>query len=72
MSASIRGFDIVGLGSITHYADSNTRELNSGIKNLINSCSVQKVVILYDGDCLNLSEKDLEGHRDLARRPKTF
>ena len=72
MSASIRGFDIVGLGSITHYADSNTRELNSGIKNLINNCSVQKVVILYDGDCLNLSEKDLEGHRDLARRPKTF
>ena len=72
MSASIRGFDIVGLGSITHYADSNTRELNADLKNLINTCNVQKVVILYDGDCINLSEKDLEANRDLARRPKTF
>lgn len=72
MTASIRGFNIVGLGSITHYADSNTRDLNTDLRNLINTCKVKKVVILYDGDCINISEKDLEKHRDLARRPKMF
>ena len=39
---------------------------------LINTCKVDKVVLLYDGDCLNISEKALERKNDLARRPKTF
>lgn len=72
MTASLHGFDIIGLGSITHYADSNTRELLPDIKRVINDCKVQKVVLLYDGDCTNISEKDLEAGRDLARRPKGF
>lgn len=72
MCASMHGFDIVGLGSITHYADTNTRDLHPDIKRLINTCHVRKVVLLYDGDCLNLSMKDFEKGRDLARRPKGF
>ena len=72
MCASLRGFDIVGLGSITHYADSNTRDLHPDIKKLINTCHVKKVVLLYDGDCINISTKDLEKKQDLARRPKGF
>lgn len=72
MCASLHGLNIVGLGSITHYADSNTRELHSDIKRLINACNVKKVVLLYDGDCINLSMKDVEKGRDLSRRPTIF
>ena len=72
MTASLHGFFVVGLGSITHYADSNTHELHHDIKLLINSCHVKKVVLLYDGDCLNISTKDLSKHRDLSRRPRVF
>ena len=72
MTASLYGMDVVGLGSITLFADSNTKELYPDIKKLINTCKVHKVVLLYDGDCLNISEKALEKKQDLAKRPKTF
>lgn len=72
MCASLHGFDIVGLGSITHYAESGTHELHQDIKLLINTCHVKKVVILYDGDCLNISMKDFAKRRDLSRRPRVF
>ena len=72
MTGSLYGLYVVGLGSITLYADSNTRELYPDIKKLINTCKVRKVVLLYDGDCLNISEKALERKQDLAKRPKTF
>lgn len=72
MCASLHGVNIVGLGSITHYVDSNTRELHPDIKRLINACNVKRVVLLYDGDCLNLSMKDVEKGRDLSRRPTIF
>lgn len=72
MCASVHGLNIVGLGSITHYADSNTRELHSDIKRIINTCKVKKVVLLYDGDCINMSMKDFEKGRDLSRRPTIF
>lgn len=72
MCASLHGFYVVGLGSITHYADSNTHELHNDIKLLINTCHVRKVVLLYDGDCLNISMKDFAKKRDLSRRPRIF
>ena len=72
MCASKCGFDIVGLGSVTLYKDSSTHEFYPDIKLLINTCKVKKVVLLYDGDCLNISEKDLQAKRDLARRPLSF
>ena len=72
MTGSLYGLYVVGLGSITLFADSNTRELYPDIKKLINTCKVRKVVLLYDGDCLNISEKALEKRQDLAKRPKTF
>ena len=72
MTGSLYGLDVVGLGSITLFADSKTKELYPDIKLLINTCKVQKVVLLYDGDCLNISEKALKKKSDLALRPKTF
>lgn len=72
MCASMHGIDIIGLGSITHYADTNTRELHSDIKCVINACKVKRVVLLYDGDCINISMKDFEKEHDLSRRPFMF
>ena len=72
MCASMHGFDIVGLGSITHYADSNTRDLHPDIRKLIIKCKVERIILLYDGDCKNISMNDFEKGRDLARRPKIF
>lgn len=72
MCASMHGFDIVGLSSITHYADSKTKHIHPAIRKIIDVCKVQSVVILYDGDCLNISDKDLALKQDVTRRPQTF
>lgn len=72
MCGSMHGFDIVGLGSITHYAETGTRKLHRDIARLIDRCNVKTVVILYDGDCLNISLKDLDRKEELTRRPKSF
>ena len=74
MCASVRGVDIVGLSSITHYAEKtgNAKRLSPDISKIIDVCNVQTVIILYDGDCLNISTKDLERHEELTRRPNTF
>jgi len=72
MCGSMHGFDIVGLGSITHYAETGTRRLHKDIKKLIDRCQVKSVVILYDGDCINISLKDLERKEELTRRPHIF
>lgn len=74
MCASVKGVDIVGLSSITHYAESNgkAKRLPPDISKIIDVCDVQTVIILYDGDCLNISTKDLERQEELTRRPNTF
>lgn len=70
--AQLDGVDIVGLTSITHYMDSETKGIHADIAKLIEACEVQNVVILWDGDCLNISEKDLTRRDPITRRPKGF
>lgn len=70
--ASMHGWDIVGLSSITHYSDTRTKTIHKDVARIIQDCGVQNVVMLYDGDCLDISTKDLEAKEDLARRPNTF
>lgn len=78
MAASLHDIDIVGLGSITMYRNPKTGELYSDIKNIIRECKVKRVIVLYDGDCRDLSRKNLaelkDSNRivDLSTRPKTF
>ncbi len=72
MCASLHGFDIIGLSSITHYADSKAKKLHRDIRRIIDVCKVKTVVILYDGDCLNISLKDLQRREELTRRPQVF
>lgn len=69
--ASIHGLDIVGLTSITHYKCSNGMMYKDVIR-LIQDCKVENVVMLYDADCLNISQKDLVAGEDISRRPNTF
>lgn len=70
--ACLYGIYTVGLTSITHYRDSETRALHQDIINLIIKCNVQRVVILWDGDCRNISENHLRDMEDIAKRPRAF
>ena len=66
------GLDIVGLPSITCYKDKETGRLHSDIERIIQDCKVKNLVVLWDGDCLNISESDLDFTLDLTRRPLNF
>ncbi|MFT3753701.1 MAG: DUF5906 domain-containing protein [Paludibacter sp.] len=70
--AAVHGWDIVGLSSIHHYADKKTKQIHPDIAKIILKCKVKNVVMLYDGDCLNISTKDLQAGNDIARRPNLF
>jgi len=70
--ASVHGFDVVGLSSITHYADSKVKTLYPDILKLILKCEVRNVIMLYDGDCFNISQKNLEEKTELTTRPNKF
>lgn len=66
------GIDVVGLPSITCYKDKGTGRLHRDIERIIQDCKVKNVVILWDGDCLNISESDLDFTNELTRRPQGF
>ncbi len=69
---AMHDIDVVGLSSITHYKDKSTKSLHPDIIKLIRQCKVENVIILYDGDCLNLSSSALDMEEDLYRRPGSF
>lgn len=69
--AGMHGADVVGLSSITHYKDKDTGKLHHDIIRLIKTCQVQRVVWLLDGDCRDISSKDIE-EVDLYKRPSNF
>ena len=69
---AIHGWDIVGLSSITHYADKKTKQIHPDIAKVILQCKVKNVVMLYDGDCLNISTNAIEKDEDIAKRPNSF
>lgn len=70
--ASLHGFDIVGLSSITHYADKKTKQIHPDIAKIILKKKPENVVMLYDGDCLNISTTALQAGEDIAKRPNSF
>ncbi|MBT4726808.1 MAG: hypothetical protein HOB88_00065, partial [Bacteroidetes bacterium] len=71
-AASKYGLDIIGLTSITHYKDKKTGKIHSDIIRIIEKCKVQNVVMIYDGDCLDISTKALQKREDISRRPQSF
>ncbi len=70
--ATMHGIDCVGLPSITLMTDRETNELYSDVKELIATCNVQRIVWLLDGDCFNLTSKDIEAGVNLYTRPAAF
>lgn len=70
--ATHEGIYTIGLSSITHYKNSSDGELHADIIKIIKKCKVKKVVILWDGDCLNVSRKALDNEEDLIVRPSGF
>jgi hypothetical protein len=69
---ALHGADIVGLTSITHYKEKDKGELHSDIREIIKVCQVENVIMLYDGDCLDISLKALREGEDLYKRPSSF
>ena len=65
------GIPCIGLSSITHYSDSQGHFYRD-IARLIEKCMVRHVVILWDGDCLNISPKAVGVREELTKRPMGF
>ncbi len=66
------GLNIIGLTSITHYKNKKTKELHPDIIRIIKTCQVKNIIMLYDGDCRDISEKAIEEEKDLYKRPYSF
>lgn len=71
MRGSIAGLDVVGLPSITCYKD-HEGNLYNDIRRIIEDCEVINLIILWDGDCRDISKKDLATGDELTKRPNTF
>ncbi len=70
--AAMCNIDCVGLPSITCLKDKETGELHPEIKTLVQVCKVQRIIWLTDGDCRNITTKDINESNDLYRRPHQF
>lgn len=68
----MHGLPVVGVSSITHLKDKEKGTIHADIVKLINACGIKRVVWLTDGDCLNLTHKEIKDGIDLYRRPKQF
>lgn len=66
------GIKTVGLTSISHFRDGQTKGLHTEIIEFIHMCKVKKVIILWDADCKSISSKHLENQEELTRRPSQF
>jgi len=69
--ATMHGIACVGLPSITCLKDKDGL-IYEDILKLIRKCSVQKVVWLQDGDCRNITAKEITDNTDLTLRPNVF
>jgi len=70
--AYMHGLDIIGLSSITHVKDKDTDMMYGDVIAIIQQCKVKTVIVLYDGDCRNLSPHALNDMDDLSQRPFIF
>ncbi len=72
MKATLHGLFCVGTQGIhnTHERDElDNRILNTEIEQLIKTCQVKNVVLLFDNDCLTV---EFEEEKDLFKRPNSF
>lgn len=72
ISGYLNGLYIIGLSGIQNYKDKDTTTLHPDIITIIKEQKVNNIIILYDGDCANISLKALEAGKDLYERPAGF
>lgn len=70
--AAMHGVDIIGLSSITHMKDKDSGGLHEDILALVKSGLVERFVWLTDGDCLDVTNKEITEDKDLYTRPFGF
>lgn len=70
--ACLHGIYCIGLQSISTYKDKATGTMYADIIKFIETCDVKNIIMLYDGDCYNISEKALQQGKDLISRPSQF
>jgi len=66
------GLPVVGLTSISHYRNKESGTIHGEIIEYIKECRIKKVIILWDGDCKDISMKQIENEEDLSKRPYNF
>ena len=62
----------IGLQSITCLRDKDTNALWDDVLRIVNTCEVERLVWLTDGDFMNITAKDLTDGIDLYKRPNIF
>jgi len=68
----MHGLDVIGVSSITHLKEKDTGLLHIDIRRLRDICCVKRIVWLTDGDCLDITNKELTDGVDLFKRPFSF
>ena len=69
LKASVEGFDIVGISGIHNYKEGKSFELDKEFTKLIETCKVDRIVILHDADARQIK---WQPQRELATRLITF
>jgi len=70
--ASFDGVPTVGLTSISHFKEKESGTIHNEISLFIRTKKIKKLIILWDGDCRDISTKALFENEDLAKRPNNF
>lgn len=69
---AMHGLVIIGLSSITHLREKDSQSLYPDIKKFIVQKKVKRVIFLHDGDCMNITSKEIVDGIDLYKRPNGF
>lgn len=70
--AGMHGIMCIGLPSITAMKSSETGRMHDEVLQVIETCGVERIIWLTDGDCLNITSKEIIDGKDLYQRPKNF
>jgi len=63
------GIDIIGLGGINNYKDKENNTLEPYMLQIIETCKIQNIVLLFDADCLEVKYSE---NADLSFRLSQF
>ncbi len=70
--ASQDGIPTIGFTSISHFKDKKFNTIHPEVIDFLKAVQAKKVVILWDGDCRDVSTKAIKDQIDLADRPGMF